>query len=57
MADDLKHRQEAGQRLERKLLELMVSMPALDNLKLSDAKYIAGCARRIAFDEFSPQQS
>lgn len=55
MSDDLKRRQEAGQRVEKQMLDLLVSMPAAGNLKLDDAKHIAGMARRISFDEFSPK--
>ncbi len=53
MKDDLRARQEAGQRLEKKLLDFIVDFHACENLKLQDAKFIAGMARRIAFDEFS----
>lgn len=55
MSDDLKAKQEAGQRVEKKMLAFLVAMPAAGSLKLDDAKYIAGMARRISFDEFAPE--
>lgn len=53
MNDDLKRRQEAGQEVERKMLDFLLGFSPTDVLSVGDVKVIAGHARGLAFDIFS----
>lgn len=53
MADDLKKLQDAGQQVERDMLQFLLQYDPANVLTLADAKQIAGRARRLAFDQFS----
>lgn len=53
---ELKLRQEAGQRVELRMLKFLTNFSPADELKVSDIKSIAMFARTISFDEFTPKQ-
>jgi len=53
MADTLNARQEAGQEVEKQMLEFLLQFAPAHELKVGDVKVIAGHARRLAFDIFS----
>lgn len=57
MDSELKFRQEASARVEKRMLEMLMGFSPADELKLSEARSIAMFARTIAFDEFSPTKS
>lgn len=51
--NDLKLRQDAGARVEEKMLQFLVQYDPARTLTIADAKVIAMAARSTAFDEFS----
>ena len=53
---ELKDRQAACARTEKRMLELLMHFVPAENLKVADVQYIAQSAGRLAFDEFSPKQ-
>lgn len=52
---ELKDRQAACAKVEKRMLDFLLQFHPADDLKLGDAKSIAMFAREIAFDEFSPK--
>lgn len=50
---DLKARQEAGQRVEKKMMEYLLQFSSADDLTVSTIKHISFLARQAAFEEFS----
>lgn len=57
MADDLKQRQQAGEEVERKMLDFLMQFDAARELKVGDVKMIAEQARLLAFGLFSDLNS
>lgn len=57
MADDLKQRQEAGEEVERKMVDFLMQFDPAGELKVSDVKVIALHARSLAFGLFSDLKS
>ena len=53
MDETLKRRQEAGQSVERGMLDFLVQFTPAHEMKLGDVMLIAAHARRLAFNEFS----
>lgn len=53
MADDLKQRQEAGEQVERQMINFLMQFDPAGELKVSDIKVIANRARSLAFGLFS----
>lgn len=51
--ETLKLRQQAGEKVERQMLEFLMQFSPAGELKLSDAKVIAFHARSLAFENFS----
>ena len=50
---DLKRRQEAGEQVERKMMDILLQFTPAQVLKVCDVKFIAGAARACAFEAFS----
>lgn len=48
----LKQRQDAGTRVEERLMNTLLSFDPIGDLKIRDAQFIARMARQFAFDEF-----
>jgi hypothetical protein len=53
VSDLLKKRQEAGQEVERLMIEFLIQYHPTHDLKVADVIQIAHHARRLAFDLFS----
>lgn len=49
----LRKRQEAGQAVEKQMVEFLMQFNPARELKVCDVQFIAGRARRLAFDLFS----
>ena len=49
----LKARQEAGERVEARVLEMLLHYAPAQDLSVGNVKQIAFAARQVAFDEFS----
>lgn len=48
----LKQRQDAGTRVEERMLQTLLSFDPAGDLKIRDAQFLARMARNLAFDEF-----
>lgn len=48
----LKQRQDAGTRVEQRMLEILMGFEPTCELKIREAQFIARMARQFAFDEF-----
>jgi hypothetical protein len=48
----LKQRQDAGTRVEERMLQTLLSFEPTGELKIRDAQFIARMAKQFAFDEF-----
>lgn len=53
MPDDLRQRQDASARVEKRMIAFLCGFDPAGRLTLDDAKEIASVARSLAFDEFS----
>lgn len=52
-SEDLKRRQQAGERVEKDMIAFMIQFHPTHELRVSDLIAIASHARRLAFDHFS----